>query len=257
MNQPTTLFLHGGPGLSAVAERELYGDSLDVYWWDQPRFEVLFARPYQALLDDTVLQAKRLAGHGKVNLLAHSFGARLALDLAQRLPSRIGAVTLVAPTFDVTGTLARLAEHLSTCTRNPARLLAAAHRATRAGAGFADVWTLIEAIGEVPDYLNAYWGPDAGHRRRWFFEVIATKPWVDFNTCKVILEDFLSTPASDTPTSVTGPVTLVLGVHDVLVDATAAERAWRCYFPQVTTRLVNAGHFVHLEAPTRLWLPDS
>ena len=25
MNQPTTLFLHGGPGLSAIVERELYG----------------------------------------------------------------------------------------------------------------------------------------------------------------------------------------------------------------------------------------
>jgi len=68
VNQPTTLFLHGGPGLSAVAERELYGDSLDVHWWDQPHFEVLFVRPYQALLDDTLQLARRLTGTGKVNL---------------------------------------------------------------------------------------------------------------------------------------------------------------------------------------------
>lgn len=257
MNLPTTLFIHGGPGLSAVVERELYGDSLDVHWWDQPRFEVLFAKPYEALLDDTVSLAKHLAGHGRVNLLAHSFGARLALEVARRMPTRIGALTLIAPTFDVADGLVRLAERLASGTRIRTRLLGAADRAKRPGAGFAEVWALVEAICEIPDFLNAYWGPDAQARRRWFFDVIARQPWVDFNTCKVILEDFWSTPVPDTPVAVTGPVTLVFGVHDVLVDAAAAEHVWRRYFPHATTQLVDAGHFVHLEAPPSVWLRDS
>jgi len=200
VNQATTLFLHGGPGLSAVVERELYGDSLDVHWWDQPHFEVLFARPYQALLNDTVLLAKRLAGNGTVNLLAHSFGARIALDVARRMSNRIGAVTLIAPTFDVTDGLARLAEHLAPGAPNPTRLLAAASRAKLPGATFAEVWLLVEAVCEVPDFLNAYWGPDADGRRRWFFDVIAKRPWVDLNTCKVILEDFWKAQVPDTGT---------------------------------------------------------
>ncbi|MBS6363149.1 alpha/beta hydrolase [Burkholderia sp.] len=257
MNQPTTLFLHGGPGLSAIVERELYGNSLDIHWWDQPHFEVLFAKPYQALLDDTLLQARRLAGQGKVNLLAHSFGARIALDLATRMPTCIGTVTLLAPTFDVAEALARLAEHLAPTAPNPARLLSVAHRAKRPGTSFADVWTLVEAIRDVPDFLSAYWGAGSEERRLWFYDVIATKPWVDFNTCKVILEDFWKTPTLNIQTVVTGPVTLVLGTQDVLVDAPTAEHAWRRYFPRATTRLLNAGHFMHLEKLPSEWLPSN
>jgi len=62
---------------------------------------------------------------------------------------------------------------------------------------------------------------------------------------------------SDTVVDPTGPVTLILGTHDVLVEARAAERIWRCYFPHATTQLVNDGHVVHLEAPPSVWLPDS
>lgn len=119
------------------------------------------------------------------------------------------------------------------------------------------MWPLVEAIGEAPDFLNAYWGPDSDDRRRLFFDVTAAKRWVDFNTCKVILEDFGKTPTPSAPTAVTGPVTLVFGAHNILVDATTADRSWRRYFPLATTRLVNAGHFVHLEAPPWQWFPDS
>lgn len=257
MNLPTTLFLHGGPGLSAVAERELHGDSLDVLWWDQPHFEVLFARPYQALLDDAVLQAERLADSGgrKVNLLAHSFGAHLALHLAMQMPSRIGAITLMAPSINVTSAFVRLAERVATFSAQPDKLLATKHRAEQPGASFGDVWALARAICEVPDFLNVYWGPDAGDRQRWFFELIATKPWADLNTCQVILEDFWTQPALDQPISFAGPVTLVFGHHDALVDAAAEEARWKRYFPQAQTRVVNAGHFIQLETPPAFWMP--
>ena len=34
----TVLFLHGGPGLTCQMERDQYGDSFPVHWWEQPHF---------------------------------------------------------------------------------------------------------------------------------------------------------------------------------------------------------------------------
>ena len=256
MRPSRILFLHGGPGLSAIAERELYGDSLQVDWWDQPRCDVLFARPYDALLDDVAYQAERLAdlGTGKVDLLAHSFGARLALYLAMFMPERIGAVTLVAPVFDVAAAYLRLGQRVATVGPGNSRLLQALARFDANRDNFNDFWNLVEAICEVPRFFDIYWGPNAEDQRRWFHTTIATQPWADLNTCKVVLQDFWTRPDLAVQTTVTGPVELIFGSHDLLVDPSEEVRRWLNYFPHATTRRVNAGHLVHLETPPSQWM---
>lgn len=257
MKRPATLFLHGGPGLSSIAEGAWYGDSLDVHWWDQPRFDASSKRPYRALLDDAERQAQVLINltDNKINLLAHSFGARLALHLAVLMPDRIGAITLMAPAFNVADAFVRLAECVDAFAPDPDRLRTAAGRARQQDASFADVWSLIEAVSEVPTFLNAYWGADSDEQRQRFYALIAEKPWADFNTCKVILKDFWSTSAVDVQPSVTAPVKLLFGVHDVLVDANTEERIWLRYFPHATTQRVNSGHCVQFETPPTVWMP--
>ncbi|MFL9908350.1 alpha/beta fold hydrolase [Paraburkholderia sp. RL17-337-BIB-A] len=256
MKQATTLFLHGGPGLSAIVERALYGETLPVVWWDQPRCEVLFARPYQALLDDVALEAEHLAsrGGGKINLLAHSFGAHLALYLAMLMPERIGSITLLAPVFNPADALTRVGEHLTYLAPDRGSLRDALV-SNREQNSFDSFWTLVERILEVPGFLDVYWGPESHERRRWFLSLIEREPWLDINTLRTILLDYWAGRALTVRTTVRGPVGLVFGVHDVLVDAAQEAVAWKRYFPQATSRQLNAGHFVHLETPPHLWLP--
>jgi pimeloyl-ACP methyl ester carboxylesterase len=75
MNDTTpVLFLHGGPGFSSIAERELYGSELPLHWWDQPRSVVQLEDPFSGLVKSAIEEAARLAARadGKVNLLGHS-----------------------------------------------------------------------------------------------------------------------------------------------------------------------------------------
>ncbi|WP_322059284.1 alpha/beta hydrolase [Paraburkholderia sp. J63] len=257
MKQATTLFLHGGPGLSAIVERELYGESLPLVWWDQPRTEVLFARPYQALLDDVVFKVEMLAsqGGGTIDLVTHSFGAHLALHLAMVMPERLGAITLVAPVFDIADALMRLGERAASVSENPAGLLRAIALNRAQKNSFNALWTLFERICQVPGFLDMYWGPDAVERRQWFNALIEREAWLDFNACHVILKDFMETTPLRVQTTVRGPVNIVFGLHDVLVDPRREAQTWSRYFQNVTIQWLNAGHFVHLECPPELWLP--
>jgi pimeloyl-ACP methyl ester carboxylesterase len=256
VKQTQTLFLHGGPGASAIPERELYGNSLPLIWWDQPRAEVLFAKPYQALLDDAAIQAETLIGGGahKVNLVAHSFGAHLALHLAVLMPEKIGSIALIAPVFDVSDAIARLGEHVLPMAADPHRLIEALEQNRLQPNRFETFRTLVEEIWDVPGIPDVYWSPASGVRKKWFLEVIAREAWVDFNTFIVILKDFWETKPMNVKTTVAGPVNFVFGTHDVLVDATQEARNWLRYFPDATISQLDAGHYPHLEAPPELWL---
>ncbi len=259
MKSTPTLFLHGGPGLSAIAERALYANSLPVHWWDQPRSAVLFARPYQALLDEVVFEAQRLVAStdGKINLLAHSFGARLALHLATVMPTRIEAVSLIAPVFDVADAFVRLGERLAMTEARADRLFDAITRCRDDRKSFEAFWCLVEAICDIPQFLDAYWGPHSELRRRWFYQTVIGQSWADLNTCEVVLRDFWNSPELSAAIDFTGPVKLIFGKHDVLVDPSSDAHRWSRHFPRATISCVDTGHFVQLEMAPETWMPSA
>jgi pimeloyl-ACP methyl ester carboxylesterase len=256
VRQSKTLFLHGGPGSSAAAERDLFGDSLPLVWWDQPRSEVLFARPYQALLDDVAFKAETLAnqGDGMVRLVTHSFGAHLALHLAMVMPGRINSITMIAPVFNVADAIMRLGRRAASFAENPKRLLSAIEATHANQQHFDTFWSLVERLCEVPGVFELYWGPGTEELQNWFISLSERGPWLDLNTCKVILQDFWATKALRVQTTVRGPVNIVFGLHDVLVDVKREARNWSRYFPNLTVYHLSTGHFVHLESSPDLWL---
>jgi len=91
---PPVLFLHGGPGASAHAFRELLGDDLERYrmvYLDQRGGGRSYAdAPFDldTLADDAaaVVRALRL---GRVTLLAHGFGAAVAVRCVARHPELV------------------------------------------------------------------------------------------------------------------------------------------------------------------------
>jgi pimeloyl-ACP methyl ester carboxylesterase len=84
-----------------------------VYWWDQPRSVVLFANPFNELVDLAEEELLRLADRRRTPVRLHSFGAVLALHLAMRQPEAICTIVLLAPVSHVGNAFARLALSLS------------------------------------------------------------------------------------------------------------------------------------------------
>ncbi|TBH20548.1 alpha/beta fold hydrolase [Thermus thermamylovorans] len=115
---PTLLVLHGGPGGNAYALREgleEYLEGFRVVYFDQrgsgrslelPQDPRLFT--VDALVEDTLGLAEAL-GVERFGLLAHGFGAIVALELLRRYPEAEGAV-LLAPWVSLPWLARRLAE---------------------------------------------------------------------------------------------------------------------------------------------------
>ncbi|WP_105318202.1 alpha/beta fold hydrolase [Thermus tenuipuniceus] len=115
---PALFVLHGGPGGNAYTLREGLGEYLEdfrVIYFDQrgsgrslelPQDPRLFT--LDALVEDTVGLAEAL-GVERFALLAHGFGAMVALELLRRYPEVLGAV-LLSPWVSFPWLSARLAE---------------------------------------------------------------------------------------------------------------------------------------------------
>ena len=112
---PTTLYLHGGPGLNCVVERAWFGENYPVIWWDQPRLSADTENAYQTTLDaaaEKLAEFHALQGQ-PVHVYGWSFGARFALDLANRTPEAIDTLTLLAPTLCLETAFERIARYLA------------------------------------------------------------------------------------------------------------------------------------------------
>ncbi|RAS21228.1 alpha/beta fold hydrolase [Paraburkholderia bryophila] len=249
-----TLFLHGGPGLSAIAERALYGLALPIHWWDQPRSVVLFARPFAALVDAAQEEVERLA-HAysqPVNLVAHAFGAHLALRLAMRLPNRLGKIVLLAPVYDLADAFVRFATCLCLKDQSYEPFLVALDefRASRDVSRFARV---AAQIASIASFVDLSWSPGASASRHWYVNLLAHQPVFDLNTFEVVVKDFLLEDPIPVATTVADSVHLILGNKDPFTDIKAESRIWVELFPNAVSYLVDSGHFVHLERPSEVW----
>jgi pimeloyl-ACP methyl ester carboxylesterase len=250
-----TLFLHGGPGFSAMAERTLYGHQLPIHWWDQPRSVIFFASPFDALVSAAQEELGRLATVSRqpVNVVAHAFGAHLVLHLASRVPEQLGKILLLAPVYDLWLALMRLANqlHANHCLTASLRLALAEanmsndylHRSKLAGQ--------LMGLAMVADPV---WRPDATERRHGYKHLLAHESVVDLNTFEVVVKDFW-TEGYPVPISVTSaaPVHVAFGHKDALLDVEAEQALWTGLFPQAVFHQFDCGHFVHLELPPTTW----
>ena len=118
---PVVLYLHGGPGYGSFSFRDLMGDELGAFrmlYADQRGGGRSYAGgPFDVgdLADDvaTLLRATRLE---RATLLAHGFGALVAVRAAVRHADRIERLVLVNPWFSMpllARTMQRRAAHLA------------------------------------------------------------------------------------------------------------------------------------------------
>lgn len=251
----STLFLHGGPGLSSIAERDLYGHTLPIHWWDQPRSVVLFARPFDALVEAAEDEIRMLADTtGRpVDLLAHSFGAHLALRLIARVPAHVGKLWLLAPVYDIGDAFVRLATRLLTRSPSSEPLLAALEEFKATG-DYARFARLAAQVTSFANLFELYWSAGTNARSRWYLDLLARQNIVDPNAFEVIVRDFWADPLPPlAPVPSVQKVQLVFGREDPLIDLNAERRIWTQLFPPAQCIELDTGHFVHLEAPASRW----
>ncbi len=249
-----TLFLHGGPGLSAAVERIWFGNTLPVDWWDQPAIPAGTADPFMFLVLAAEQHLCSLAHPGTpVNLLAHSFGARLAVELARRQPARIASITLMAGAIDLTAVFLTLGKTLATQPHAPDEL----PRVLTQASNTPDIQTirrLIDALLMIPGLFDPIWGPQSGTLRDRFNTIAAKTLRFDTATLLAIVEQSVVEDLTPPPVAYSGPVRLLLGQHDPLLETSQETARWQAIFPQLQLDICDAGHNLHLELPARQWL---
>lgn len=250
------LYLHAGPGLTAALERQWFGESLPVHWWDQPAVAATDPQPYRTLLATARRELVRLADPcGRpVDVIAHSFGGLLAFDLLAEAGEHIGALTLLAPATDPYRQLARLGARLAAGADAAPPLKTAVAQARRHRSR-AHLQQLVAAILVTDHPLRPYWGPQADTARKRHEALAAEHFAFDAGTYLSVAWD-RSSQAPRSPHArphAGGPVRCLFGRRDPLLGP--AERAlWRRWLPHAEHRLVEAGHFLPFELPPAHWL---
>jgi pimeloyl-ACP methyl ester carboxylesterase len=247
------LFLHGGPGLSAVLERQRFGDTLPVQWWDQPHVDADVAAPFEWLVDAAMKKLGRLfdAQQKPVVLLANSFGVHLALGLIGRVPEKIESLSVVGGILDMRTAFVRLGLRISEVNRD-AELDAVSVRAEERGDS-ESLWALIEKLFTVANLLDFSWGPNAQLQLGEMKALAASGSLVHVPTYLAVVRDFLERKPR-MPPKFGGAVQVWIGRFDPYARADDAG-LWRAVFPQAAVEFVEAGHFPHLELPATVWMP--
>jgi pimeloyl-ACP methyl ester carboxylesterase len=250
-----SLFLHGGPGLSAIGERIIYGQALPVSWWDQPRSVTVASRPYLTLLDAAIEKALALANGGKIHLIGHSFGALLAHRLSLRIPGRIASLTLLAPAADLADVFIRLAAFMTPMLEDAAPLAQASARLQAERRDFTAAREMLDIIFSVPQFLNAYWSPMAKVQQEWYASLMQSEPVFDPGAFFAIAADAWDELGPPAVSAFDGQVDIIYGSADVLVDSTATLPMWQSAFRHVSSRTVRSGHMIQFECAPEEWWP--
>ena len=251
MSAPSVLYLHGGPGLGPVFERARYPDAPQVHWWHQPLAKPCAARPYLDLQDAALAELRRLAEErgAPLTVMASSFGAHLAVHLARRAPELISNIVLLAPTFNPEQAALRLARHglaLHAQDANAGKLVAALAD-YEAAPGRARFWDVMGALWQLPNVTSLYFGPNSGDEPQVFAYLLQQPGVFDGPSSVATSDDFAAGTLEPVRSPYAGPVSVIFGEFDPMVDPAKDGPIWQTVFPQAVVRTLPTGHFPLLE----------
>lgn len=251
MSAASVFYLHGGPGLAPVFEQARFPEATQVHWWRQPLAKPCAARPYLDLQDAALAELRRLAEErGKpLTVMASSFGAHLAVHLARRAPELITDIVLLAPTFNPEQAALRLARRAFRVHIDHANAgkLAAALAAYDDDPGRPRFWDVFGALSLLPDVTALYFGPRGAQAAESFVELIQQPGAFDGPTSVATADDFSASDHTPVESLFTGPVSVLFGAYDPMIDSELDGPVWKAIFPQAVVRRVETGHFPLLE----------
>jgi pimeloyl-ACP methyl ester carboxylesterase len=110
-------------------------------------------------------------------------------------------------------------------------------------------------IFSAPQFLNAYWSPWAKAQQEWYGALMQSEPVFDPGAFFAIAADAWRELGSLDVSAFEGPVDIIYGSADVLVDAATTLPAWQTAFSHVTSRTVHSGHMIQFECAPEEWWP--
>ncbi len=250
-NAPAVLYLHGGPGYNSHSFRDLMGDELLTYrmiYADQRNGGRSLSSDSEASINtlsndvEAILDAYNIE---RVTLLAHGYGALIALSAAQRLQERIERLILVNPWVD----MRRLSRSMQ---REAARLSANDDLA------LPPEHTLNEGDFEPQEVLNQALSWIAS-KQLWDameFPKAASRLRLEHSDAEILFGSVNDEPPEDVwQQSVTGnlselkqPTVILLGQQDKTSYPDQAELVLEA-MPQALVSLLESGHYPWLDDP--------
>ena len=246
---PAIFYLHSGPGYNSYSFRDLMGDELE-------RYHMVYADQRGAgrslaegealdlgrLAEDVVAILDGLALH-RVTLLAHGFGAMIALTLVKQQPERVARLLLVNPWVDMAllalamqREAAQLSGHeeeaLPPTTETPANPQELVEQATS--------WLGAKQLFDAMEF------PKAGSRLR--LEHSDAESFVGLAEASAEPTDLNIWSLNVDPTGVELPTVILIGKDDKTCYPEQAERILSA-MPNALTSLLDAGHYPWLDDP--------
>ncbi len=244
---PPLFYLHSGPGYNSYSFRDLMGDELE-------RYRVVYADQRGAgrspitgqggdalnlerLADDVVAILDGLELES-ATLLAHGFGATIALSVAARYPERVTRLLLVNPWVDMSllalamqREAARLSDH-----EDEVEEMSPAERVEQA-----TTWLSAKRLFDAMEF------PKAGSRLR--------LEHADAESFAGLSESVAADPGdadiwnlSVDPAGISHPTVVLIGKDDKTCYPDQAERILSA-MPHALTSLLDAGHYPWLDDP--------
>lgn len=249
----TGLFLHGGPGLSAVVERQWFGPDVDLEWWDQPSVAAGDPAPLVSLVEaakDRLLELHRRQRR-RIDVVSHSVGAILAVLLLREVPELIWRVTLINPTFDLRQAFLGIARRaVGEGTATP-EVSAFVHEARPANV---DPVELAVALSAVPGRFDMYWSPSSAAAKARYLEMAPSGPPVDFESFSRIAAAMQTQAPALLGVQSDVPVLAIVGASDPMMPGDVNSYV-RQRVPLASVAVVDAGHMAPFEQPALAW-PD-
>ena len=244
---PPLLYLHSGPGYNSYSFRDLMGDELERYrmiYADQrgagrsPLLSGLSnALDLERLADDVteILDGLELE---RTTLLAHGFGAMIALGVAAQHPGRVTRLLLVNPWVDMSLLALAMRREAARLTDNEDELVE---------------MTPAERVEQATSWLGAKQLFDAME-----FPKVGSRLRLEHSDAESFagLSESVATDPSDTdiwnlkvdPSGVSHPTVILIGKDDKTCYPDQAERILSA-MPHALTSLLDAGHYPWLDDP--------
>ena len=242
---PPIFYLHSGPGYNSYSFRDLMGDELE-------RYKLVYADQRGAgrsPADDSELDLDRLAADvvavldglelGQTTLLAHGFGAMVALSLAKQYPKRVTRLILVNPWVDMSLLALAMQREAARLSENEDEIAVEMTPEER-------VQQATSQVG-AKRLFDAMEFPKAGSRLR--LEHADAESFAG-------LTESVATDPDDTriwdlkvePLGIDHPTVILIGKDDKTCYPDQAERILSA-MPHALTSLLDAGHYPWLDDP--------
>jgi pimeloyl-ACP methyl ester carboxylesterase len=242
-----------GPGANAEVERILIGNNNpEMLFWDQP-LQHTETDAFKNLIIEAQEKVAQLVeeNDGPIHVMAHSFGGHLFHQLSLKTPESFLSCSMMATGYDIVNGFYRLLIQVGShpATESNLKSKITEYLSTNPKPKASELWNYAGLIAQDPAFFRLYW-PSEDLFSAFVPYASRSKP-MDMQSFQNIINDFVKnyySPDNPLPSPWDGPVELVLGEKDPLIDIAHESGIWRRIFPQIKIKVLkDSGHFLHLE----------